>query len=91
MNIKHCFNYVKKPIYNGKVERFNRTFQEALCYDYDFLYDLAYDIESAQKEIDKYLVFYNNERPHSSINFLTPKECVLQFLKRDTAVQKVLN
>lgn len=25
MGIIHCFNYVRKPIYNGKIERFNRT------------------------------------------------------------------
>lgn len=25
MDIIHCFNHVRKPIYNGKIERFNRT------------------------------------------------------------------
>ena len=59
--IKHCFNYVKKPIYNGKIERFNRTVQEALSYSADFLYGIVDNPERAQATIDSYLGFYNNE------------------------------
>ena len=30
LGIKHCFNYVKKPIYNGKVERFKTVLSKRL-------------------------------------------------------------
>lgn len=79
LGIKHCFNYVKKPIYNGKIERFNRTIQEALSYSTDFLYDVVDDPERAQATIDSYLGFYNNDRPHASLNFRTPNEFLLQY------------
>ena len=90
MGITHCFNYVKKPIYNGKVERFNRTMQEALRYDPDFMYNLAYDHDKAQKIIDDFIRFYNYERPHVSINHQPPMTYMLQCLGRNT-FQKVLN
>ena len=90
MGIAHCFNYVKKPIYNGKVERFNRTMQEELKYDLDFLDALAYDLESAQTTINSFIYFYNNVRPHSTINFQTPMERMLQCFKRNS-FQNVLN
>ena len=82
MGIIHCFNYVRKPIYNGKVERFNRTLQEALLNDVQFAENLAYDLNAAQRQIDDYLAFYNNERPHFALKFSTPSEYVLEYLKR---------
>ena len=61
LGIKHCFNYVKKPIYNGKVERFNRTIQEE-C--------LSPNIRASivPERIYWYLAYYNQFRRHSSIN-----------------------
>lgn len=64
LGIKHCFNYVKKPVYNGKIERFNRTIQEALSHSTNFLYDVVDKPKSVQATIDNYLAFYNNTRPH---------------------------
>lgn len=64
LKLKHCFNYVKKPIYNGKVERFNRTIQEELFYDPDFLELLVDDKSKANKVIQDFLNYYNDERPH---------------------------
>ena len=72
LGIKHCFNYVKKPIYNGKVERFNRTIQEAIFQNEDFLVNLVEDKQEANRTIESYLDFYNNERPHMSLGFITP-------------------
>lgn len=91
MGITHCFNYVKKPVYNGKVERFNRTLQEALCYDMNFLNDLAYDQMAAQSTIDNFIHFYNYQRPHAAIQHQTPMEYMLKLLQRKSAFQKVVN
>lgn len=79
LGIKHCFNYVKKPIYNGKVERLNRTLQDALFYATDLLDYLATDLTKAQAQIDSYLEFYNNDRPYISLGFKTPNEILLQY------------
>lgn len=91
LGIKHCFNYVKKPIYNGKVERFNRTIQEAIFRDEDFLVNLVEDKQEANRTIESYLDFYNNERPHMSLRFMTPAEFLLQYSQRNSAVQNVVS
>ena len=91
LGIKHCFNYVKKPIYNGKVERFNRTIQEAIFQDKDFLVNLVEDKQEANHTIESYLDFYNNERPHMSLRFMTPAEFLLQYTQRNSAVQNVVS
>lgn len=79
MNIKHCFNYVKKPIYNGKVERFNRTIQEAI-FDEDFLINIVDNPKLAQKRINNFIYFYNYDRPHKTIKWQTPMEYLLQWI-----------
>ena len=91
LKIKHCFNYVKKPIYNGKVERFNRTIQEAIFQNEDFLVNLVEDRQEANRTIESYLNFYNNERPHMSLRFMTPAEFLLQYTQRNSAVQNVVS
>lgn len=91
LGIKHCFNYVKKPIYNGKVERFNRTIQEAIFRDEDFLVNLVEDKQEASRTIESYLDFYNNERPHMSLGFMTPTEFLLQYSQRNSKVQNVVS
>lgn len=91
LGIKHCFNYVKKPIYNGKVERFNRTIQEAIFRDEDFLINLVEDKQEANRTIESYLDFYNNERPHMSLGFMTPTEFLLQYSQRNSKVQNVVS
>ena len=91
LGIKHCFNYVKKPIYNGKVERFNRTIQEAIFRDEDFLVNLVEDKQEANRTIESYLDFYNNERPHMSLRFMIPAEFLLQYTQRNSAVQNVVS
>ena len=54
----------------GHIERFNRTLQE------ECLNKVAYNPVSFQKAINEYLPYYNNERLHLGINYLTPRECV---------------
>lgn len=94
LGVKHCFNYVKKPIYNGKVERFNRTLQQELFHNLDFQECLVEDKPLAQKLINNFLDYYNNERPHSTLEqkdasnktiHLTPNEYVLQWQQRKPA------
>ena len=91
LKIKHCFNYVKKPIYNGKVERFNRAIQEAIFQNEDFLVNLVEDKQEANRTIESYLDFYNNERPHMSLGFMTPTEFLLQYTQRNSKVQNVVS
>jgi transposase InsO family protein len=65
----HRFSRVRRPNDNAHLERFNRTIQE------ECLYYLKQEPGIYQAAIEKYLPFYNEERPHLGINLLTPSKC----------------
>lgn len=71
ISITHRHSRVRKPNDNAHIERFNRTIQEE-CLD-----RTAHTLKHFQKEIPKYLNYYNTKRLHMGINFQTPQE-VLQ-------------
>ena len=75
LNIKHIFTYPRCPKINGVVERFNRTVQE------DFI-DQNLHLLNQPKEfslkLSDYLLFYNYQRPHQSLNYMTPFQYLYQ-------------
>ena len=54
----------KSPQTNGICERFHRTTQDEF-YAIAFRKKIYSGLEEMQKDIDQWLGFYNNERPHS--------------------------
>lgn len=78
----HFYNYIKKPMWNGKVERFNRTMQEEWLLDPEIQILISRSRIEANKELQKYVNWYNNERPHQSINYMTPNKYVIYFNTR---------
>lgn len=71
LGIKHRHGRVRKSNDQAHVERFNRTIQEE-CLDL-----VAHSIPSLRKALSLYLPYYNNERLHMGINYLTPREVLL--------------
>ena len=67
--IKHQFIYPKMPKINSYIERFNRTIQEEFILRNDEIY---YDTPAMTRKLTKYLFWYNYQRPHSSLNYLSP-------------------
>lgn len=65
-----------KPHKNGYVERFNRTYREEILDSY--LFD---DLKTGQILSNSWMWIYNNERPHSSLNYHTPTEFLLKYGK----------
>jgi putative transposase len=65
-----------KPHKNGYVERFNRSFREEILDSY-----LFESIKQAQLIANAWLWSYNNERPHSSLKYLTPVSFLLKYGK----------
>ncbi len=59
----HC------PSFNGKVERLFRTIRQWLRFTL-----LPLGQRAVQRRLHKYRSWYNTERPHSSLGFLTPEE-----------------
>lgn len=64
--IAHRHSRVRQANDNAHVERFNRTIHEE-CLD-----RVPKELFSYQKAIQRYLAYYNSERMHMGINFLTP-------------------
>lgn len=62
------------PMQNGFIERFNRSYREAVLDIYIFE-----TLEEVKKETEKWLNVYNTERPHDSLGNLTPVEYLQKF------------
>lgn len=67
--LKHQFIYPHMPRVNGFIERFNRTVQEECILRNDEIY---YDLEAFSQKLVNYLHWYNTERPHSSLSYMSP-------------------
>lgn len=63
MGIKHRYTRPYRPQTNGKAERFWRTIEDDLLHDYTF---------ESEEELLKYLIYYNEHRPHQGIKGKTP-------------------
>lgn len=66
----HRYTRIGKPNYNAHIERFNRTVQEE-CLD-----KIPTEVRAINCALKKYLKYYNHERLHAGINFLTPIQMV---------------
>ena len=68
-NIKIQYIQPGKPAQNAYIERFNRTYREAVLDMYVFK-----NIREVQDITDDWLKHYNEERPHMALNMLTPSD-----------------
>lgn len=57
------------PLENAVAERINKTIKEEFTNEKELSFK---DFDEARKEIKKFIDFYNTQRPHRSINWLTP-------------------
>lgn len=64
-----------KPYQNGYIERFNKTYRQEVLDNYAFD-----NLNQARTMTEAWMWMYNNERPHSSLNYLTPRAFVLERL-----------
>jgi putative transposase len=58
-----------KPNQNAYVESFNSRLREELLNE-----ELFMDIDDAKRKVEKWRRYYNEERPHTALDFRTPKE-----------------
>jgi putative transposase len=71
--VKLTFIRPGKPVENAYIESFNGRFRDECLNDNWFL-----TLEHARGIIEKWRIDYNNERPHSSLGYLTPEEFIRQ-------------
>lgn len=65
-----------KPQQNGYIERFNRSYRTEILDAYAFD-----NLKQARAIIHAWMWSYNNERPHSALNYLTPTQFMLKYGK----------
>ncbi len=70
-----------KPMQNGFIERFNRSYREAVLNMYIFE-----TLDEVRTETEKWLGVYNQQRPHESLGNLSPMEYLEKFM---TSPQKI--
>lgn len=58
-----------KPIQNAFIESFNSRFREECLNEHVFV-----SLADARRKIEQWRIVYNQERPHSSLDYLTPHE-----------------
>jgi putative transposase len=61
-----------KPMQNGFIERFNRSYREAVLDMYIFE-----TLTEVKEQTERWLREYNEERPHESLGNMTPREYLL--------------
>ncbi len=57
---------------NGFIERFNRSYREAVLDMYIFE-----TLDEVKEQTERWLKEYNEERPHESLGNMTPREFLL--------------
>lgn len=74
--IDHLFIYPRCPKINGFIERANRSLREEFInYHQDLLVD---DLIGFNRELMQHLVWYNTQRPHQALKFLSPIDYLLK-------------
>lgn len=68
---RHRHGRIRKPNDNAHIERFNRTIQEDMQREIN---QYKTNLPVLNREIEKYLEYYNNQRLHMGINYQTPSE-----------------
>lgn len=73
IKIIHRHSRVRRPNDNGHLERFNRTIQQ------EFLKKLPVDVKTINKNLPRYLKYYNEQRLHLGINLKTPAQVLRSY------------
>jgi transposase InsO family protein len=74
--IGRWYTFPKSPKINAHIERFNRTLQESFV---DYQGDLLFtDLDLFNEKLADWLVFYNAQRPHSSLGQRSPLQFLIQ-------------
>jgi len=67
--LQHIRTSIAYPQSNGKIERYHRTIHEECLMRKSLI-----DLDDARKQIDRFILYYNTKRLHSSLFYLTPDD-----------------
>jgi len=69
--LTHLWNYPRHPKTTGFVERLNWTVQDEFLFSYE---DFLLYPQDFNTKLVEWITWYNEIRPHQSLNYLSPKE-----------------
>jgi hypothetical protein len=84
--IEHFWNYPRSPKMNAFVEKFNHTIQ-AECIEWNLHYLRHNQQTQFTRTLTNFLHFYNHQRPHTSLQYLSPVQYFNQQLQRTQMLQ----
>jgi transposase InsO family protein len=85
-NIEHFWNYPRSPKMNAFIEKFNHTVQ-AECIEWH-LHHLRHNQQGEfTRKLGDFLTYYNNQRPHQSLQYMSPMQFYRQQLQNTSMVQ----
>ncbi len=83
LGVEHILTKCQSPQTIGKIESFHRNIQNELLRQNEYS-----TIKEARKAIEEYVEYYNYERVHMGIGYLTPAD---RFFNAAEAVEKTIN
>ena len=86
-NITHFHNYPGRPQSNSFVERFNRTIQEQHV---NLNKGRLYDLDKFNKGLMEYLLWYNTEKAHDTLNKQPPLEYLVDLINQRANLSNML-
>ena len=75
-HIKTAHIYPGSPWQNGYLESFNNKFRDELLKR-----EIFTNVVEAEILIERFRKYYNEERPHSSLKYMTPSEYMKRYEK----------
>ena len=82
--IKLFFITPGKPVENCYMESFNGKFRDECLNEHWFT-----SLEQARKEIELWRIDYNTERPHSSLDYMTPEEFLTKESEKNARAEDI--
>jgi transposase InsO family protein len=77
LKVPHYFSRTRTPKDNSECERFNRTLQE----EFIQLGNMTEDTDIFNRNLTEWLIEYNFNRPHQTLDYLTPIEFTQKYAK----------
>ena len=77
LNVKQSFSRTSSTYDNAVCESFFSNFKQEELYRYEYK-----TTEEMKRRINKYMIFYNEKRPHSILRYKTPNKVEEQYYDR---------
>ena len=82
LNVEQSFSKPGRPYDNSVCESFFSNFKQEELYRHEYK-----TAEELKRSINKYMLFYNNERPHSVIRYQTPNKAEVKYYEKSRVLE----